>query len=846
MEQSRWRYSVLGILLSIAASYQAGSLAYVAKAMQHPEQVPATPFALKRATRTIGTGPLFGDQILAMNGRPLTGVNQYTELVAHSHPGDKIHLVLSEPSGRAVEKDVVIGDLRGDYESVAGIALSLCLDVLIPVVSLGLGFAVVFIRPKDKNAWLLLGLLLGFSGLVSNSNWYSPWPDAAFAWDALRNATWGAWMMLFAISFPRRLPLDERKPWLKYLLLVPMVGVEAVYWGIVWIWTHDIAAAEPLRGIANAAYFGDLIVQMLGVGVFFAVLGAKSSTKGTADVRRRRGLVWAGTSLSLAPMFLVVLRALIWQTDIFAGVPWPVEVVALCMMTLFPVTLAYVIVVQRAMDLSAVVRQSVQYTLAKGGIKALRVVIIVVIVNMAVKASQATSLTSWMETASLGLFGVVMLRQRPVMQASAWVDKKFFREAYSAEELLRELAVEAGRYVEIDPLLDTVAQRISATLHIPDIVILLRDGAMFRTRYSTRAGEPMDIAAESRIVAALMEKDGPLNVYFDDPQPWIRALDAEALQTLDFMRSQLLLPVKGRGSQSGQLIGIVSLGPKKSEAPYSPTDTGLLESVTWQMGMAIENSRLASSLAEEAAHREVLNRELEIAREVQERLFPQKFPKMAGIDCFGYCRPARGVGGDYYDFVEQPDGKLGIAIGDVSGKGIAAALLMASLQASLRGQTMAGIHDLAGLMSNVNKLVYDASQSNRYATFFYGEFDPATGEFRYVNAGHNPPVVLHGDKVLRLDASGPVVGLLPGVSYSMDKCRLEPGDIFIGYTDGISEALNEKEEEWEEDRFIAAAREFAGGSAKEMIEGIFRRADAFTGSAKQYDDMTLLVLKLTV
>jgi sigma-B regulation protein RsbU (phosphoserine phosphatase) len=214
------------------------------------------------------------------------------------------------------------------------------------------------------------------------------------------------------------------------------------------------------------------------------------------------------------------------------------------------------------------------------------------------------------------------------------------------------------------------------------------------------------------------------------------------------------------------------------------------------------------------------------------------------VDCWGYCRPARGVGGDYYDFIELPDGRLGVAIGDVSGKGIAAALLMASLQASLRGQTMAGIGDLATLMLNVNKLVYDASQSNRYATFFYAEFDPKTKLLSYVNAGHNPPVILRGSEIIRLEACGPVVGLLPEVGYTMDSCQLQPGDIFVGYTDGISEAMNEQDEEWEEDRFIAAARAVAQEGSKALVEGIFRRADAFTGAAKQYDDMTLLVMKL--
>jgi sigma-B regulation protein RsbU (phosphoserine phosphatase) len=241
-----------------------------------------------------------------------------------------------------------------------------------------------------------------------------------------------------------------------------------------------------------------------------------------------------------------------------------------------------------------------------------------------------------------------------------------------------------------------------------------------------------------------------------------------------------------------------------------------------------------------------MNREVEIAREVQERLFPQKFPQVAGLDCFGFCRPARGVGGDYYDFLDLQAGRIGIAIGDVSGKGIAAALLMASLQASLRGQAMAGNHDLAALMRNVNKLVYDASPGNKYATFFYGEFDPVTREFAYVNGGHNPPVVLRGEETLLLEATGPVVGLLPGVDYSMETCKLQPGDIVVCYTDGLNEAMNEQDEEWDDERFIAAARSCVRDGAKDMIQAIFRKADAFTGAAKQHDDMTLLIVKLIV
>ena len=163
----------------------------------------------------------------------------------------------------------------------------------------------------------------------------------------------------------------------------------------------------------------------------------------------------------------------------------------------------------------------------------------------------------------------------------------------------------------------------------------------------------------------------------------MRPQDRDSLRAL---KTQLLLPL----AVKKRLLGFVSLGAKQSEEPFSGTDVRLLESVATQTALALENSNLTAAMATEMASRERLNRELEIAREVQERLFPQTYPEVAGLDYAGKCRPAQGVGGDYYDFLELPAGKFGIAIGDVSGKGVPAALLMAGLQASLRGQTIDG------------------------------------------------------------------------------------------------------------------------------------------------------------
>jgi sigma-B regulation protein RsbU (phosphoserine phosphatase) len=246
------------------------------------------------------------------------------------------------------------------------------------------------------------------------------------------------------------------------------------------------------------------------------------------------------------------------------------------------------------------------------------------------------------------------------------------------------------------------------------------------------------------------------------------------------------------------------------------------------------------------AQRERLNRELEIAREVQQHLFPQRLPPVLGLDYCGQCRSAREMGGDYYDFLELSDGRLGIAIGDVSGKDVSAALLMASLQASLRALAPV-VHDPAALMERVNGLVRQASASNRYVTLFYAQYDPLSRSLTYVNAGHNPPVVLRNcaasHQVFRLDVGGPVIGLLP-YRYQQGVFSHEVGDLLVLFTDGVSESMNSREEEWGEDRLIEFAKTCHGLPAPEAMRRIMTAAEAFAAGAPQHDDMTLALLRV--
>ncbi|HLJ45500.1 MAG TPA: PP2C family protein-serine/threonine phosphatase [Bryobacteraceae bacterium] len=265
-----------------------------------------------------------------------------------------------------------------------------------------------------------------------------------------------------------------------------------------------------------------------------------------------------------------------------------------------------------------------------------------------------------------------------------------------------------------------------------------------------------------------------------------------------------------------------------------------------QTALAQEVARLTTAIGREMAQRERINRELEIAREVQEHLFPQRLPPVHGLDYCGHCRPAREVGGDYYDFLALPDGRLGIAIGDVSGKGVGAALMMASLEASIRALASA-VDDPAELMNRVNTLVYQSSSANRYATLFYAQYDPASRGLSYVNAGHNPPVVLRSRggscEVLRLDIGGSVVGLLPQ-RYQRGVFSHEPGDLVILFTDGVSESMNVRYEDWGEESMIAFAQTCHGLTAQEVMRRILAAAQSFAAGNAQHDDMTLVVLRV--
>jgi phosphoserine phosphatase RsbU/P len=258
-------------------------------------------------------------------------------------------------------------------------------------------------------------------------------------------------------------------------------------------------------------------------------------------------------------------------------------------------------------------------------------------------------------------------------------------------------------------------------------------------------------------------------------------------------------------------------------------------------------------LVKELVQKERLDRELEIAKEVQEQLFPERAPEMSHMDIAGICLPARVVSGDYYDFLPLGKNELGLAVGDICGKGISAALLMANLQATLRSNvinlwrnnnSLNGKRTVAEIVRNLNNQIFSYTSANKFATFFYAVYNDSQKTLTYCNAGHNPPLYFRGDSVERLRSGGMVVGVFADSQYDQETIDLNIGDLLLAYTDGIVESINEYGEEFGEERLVQLVRKNRHLDANAIKTAIVDDVISWTFAEERDDDMTLIVAKM--
>ncbi|HYP29547.1 MAG TPA: SpoIIE family protein phosphatase [Blastocatellia bacterium] len=275
---------------------------------------------------------------------------------------------------------------------------------------------------------------------------------------------------------------------------------------------------------------------------------------------------------------------------------------------------------------------------------------------------------------------------------------------------------------------------------------------------------------------------------------------------------------------------------------FEEEDLKVLTTIASVASIKIEHERLL----EERLEKRRMEEELKVASEIQMRLQPVAPPQIDGWEMTGVSFPCREIGGDYYDFIKRKrDNRLVIAVGDVSGKGTGAALLMSSLHAAVRAQSQTRA-SICEVMGEINQYIYENSPSNKYLTLFYGELDPETGTLVYSNGGHNTPALIRrSGEVVMLDQGGLPIGLMQGASYQEGTVKFEPNDVLVIYSDGITESVNDGDEEFGEERLIEVVRNNLHRSAAGIRDRIDEALSRFVGTAAPVDDMTLMVIKCT-
>src|SRR5919197_1900997 len=357
------------------------------------------------------------------------------------------------------------------------------------------------------------------------------------------------------------------------------------------------------------------------------------------------------------------------------------------------------------------------------------------------------------------------------------------------------------------------------------------------------APEPPTVAPEAEAAPLEIAPNDPIIPLF---QSAAGAVDLDELDlespALDRLRTdgvKLVVPLVTQG----ELIGLLNLGPRRSDQEYSRDDRRLLESLAAQAAPAVRVGQLVREQEAEIRSRERLDQELAVARLIQQNFLPRALPEAPGWSVAADYRPAREVGGDFYDFIDLPGGRLGIVVGDVTDKGVPAALVMAATRSVLRASAQRLV-DPGAVLRRVNDHLCPDIPENMFVTCLYGVLEPETGRLVFANAGHNLPVVARGGEVTQLRARGMPLGLMPDMAYEETEAVLGPGTHLLLYSDGLTEAHHPAREMFGSGRLSGVMAAAGSAPGDELITSLFAALTEFTGpAAEPEDDITLVAIR---
>jgi len=842
-------YSAAVLLAALSIFYSAAWMYYVRQAMPRvevgiEEKYSASGVVISevhKGSPAEAAGLKANDLITAINGIRPDSELASSSLLFHTwlkaQPGDTAFLTVQRPG---LSQPLVITPIfratqgTGDTKTVAYTVGEEIINSY-PIFFAVVGLAVLFLRMEDRNAWLLALMFATWIPAGPMPSEFAAAPPglraSLLAYRTITSSMLTPLFYFFFAVFPKRSPIEHKVPWLKWVL--PVIGICLGFGGF----RHGNQDALPFIAAVLPFEVAQYVRMVLGyggmaLGVLSLVLNVWHAPH-ASDRRKLKVILW-GTVVGVTPIVALYAAA----DSIHFTPPFWVSFVCVFLMLLFPLSFAYAVVKHRVMDVPVLLKRSARYFVVERGFV---ILIVVLSVGLTLWFGQAFSRHfSAGSKAAIPIgatFGVLVISAATQVhrRVRTRLDRAFFRSSYDAQQILEDLAARTLTVTNREDLADLLQQKISDALHPSSMFVYLMSGSGQFSAYSGNApADAMTLSPKAEVMAVLAERTQPLELSPEDTYG----------SQMASLQAECLVPI--RGSSDGELQGGMVLGMRLSEEPYSASDKRLLASVASQAGIAMRSITLAENMAERMEAERRAQQEMQIAQQVQSRLLPQEAPALSTLECAGRCVQTKIVGGDYYDFLDLGSGRLGLVLADIAGKGISGALLMANLQANLRSQYALALEDIPRLLRSVNRLFYKNTETSHYATTFFAVYDDETRLLRYVNCGHNPPMLLRADgEVERFSATATVLGLFEEWDCNVVECELVPGDVLVIFTDGISEAGESDDtesEEFGEARLMAAIRKNREDSAVGILDGILREVQQFSPD-QQADDMTLIVAK---
>ncbi len=750
-----------------------------------------------------------GDIILFIGGENVTDARRAQSILNQQRYGETVSYFVMR-QGEMIEFNVMIARL-----GLPPLYLAMC---ILGFLFLIVGLWIAWMRPNDAKGRLLFFLFLSFFlfwtlNLIPNVKGTLLWTLLL-----LKNLSFTAIPALFLYFFllyPQPHPWVERKKGFKIVIfLPPMLFLTFLTLAVVFHLPFfiDVPSGAALWGLY-------ILMGLLRLGRFY---------RRSRDIQLRQQIrvLAFGLAIGFIPSFLTIIPSLFGAEIVFARYCIP-------LMGIIPLVFAYAVVRHRLMDIEIIAKKSFVYTLLTGLILGFYFLVVQLAVRFIQNLGGLTGVSLLSLTTLLVTVVFIPLRQK----IQHLVDRAFYREAYDYRETLRQFVRSLNTLMDAEVLTKSVLQQICQTMHIGSGFVYLK--LKKETAYTMHTQFPESAWPDTHTFS----KDHPfIRILSENKNPVPLSEYGEALHPYfkSWQNTGISVPI----GQDQELKGFILLDAKQSQIPFSAEDFDLLATVSGQFAIALENSRLHEDLTDQ----ERIKKELEIARHIQINSLPRTQPVIPGFDIYGCSMPAYEVGGDYYDYLDADAGRLGLVVGDVSGKGTSAALYMSKIQGFFRALAPSE-NDPRNLLCRINQLAYNSFDDQSFVTLVLAMLNFSENEIEVLRAGHPAPLYYDHRK------NGCQLLLPRGLALAMDggglfsrilesrKLTLEKGDALLFYSDGILEAENSHAEEFGEKRLESVFTDNVAGSASVLGERVIRTVQDFAAGCHQKDDMTLVVVK---